>query len=166
MIELTDYPIYRDLGGIVCPACNQVKRVKNSFCPSCYNKLPHTVKMSLYSTTHYVENFKKAFDFLFRKDIKIFDMDGGITWIAAKSSIEAINEHQNFTGEELDEEERRGVKEIDPADYDTFKFWDDLEDRDDIETENPETKRSFREQLYKMIDKGEGFPAFFASSEY
>ena len=56
---------------------------------------------------------------------------------------------------------------IDDAEMDSLKFCEEYDERTDYANElDYRRKVSFREKLRQMIDAGEKFPTFFASTEY
>lgn len=130
-----------------------------------------------------LENTKRIFaaeGFLMIEDekpkIKIYDMDGGITWIAAADRLDAlVAMAENFGYSEGKEgfsdfikdqysgfEDLEYIKEMSAAEMETFKFTDKDEDEDGLPVEITIT---FKAKLDEMIKAGEKFPVFFATSE-
>lgn len=108
-------------------------------------------------------------------NIKIYDMDGGITWIAAVSPEDAIKGIADFQGYKSSEDYLKDfpdtlddVEEISAEDYDNFNYVEDLDALTFEEKRGglTEPKKTFREKLDEMIEAGETFPCFFATSEY
>lgn len=90
--------------------------------------------------------------------VKIWDMDGGITWVAAVSredAVKAFEEYLVSMGMEYDAEEIEDMHEIAPGDYDKYTY--DYQDG---------AYATFSERLNEMFMLGEKFPCFFATSEY
>jgi hypothetical protein len=104
--------------------------------------------------------------------IKIFNMDGGITWVAAKDKPDAIKAMADlFSNGNLDEfandypETVEDAQEIDQKDYDGLEYVENFEESY-ANRENAITK-TFRTKLNEMLaENPEQFPCFFATSEY
>ena len=92
------------------------------------------------------------------KGIKVFQVDA-CTWVAAKTAKQAVEYATTIDGWELDET-YNPPEEMSDADMDKYTFQDDVYPKTKL------SKRTFREQLQKQIDAGEGFPDFFATSEF
>lgn len=103
-------------------------------------------------------------------EIRIFDMEGGITWIAAATKHEAA---ECFAGifdydwnDKKDLERFRaeypnfldGVEEVSPEQMKSLTY---VKDENGIKSE-----MSFGLRLEEMKSDGEIFPRFFATSEY
>ena len=98
--------------------------------------------------------------------IKIFNMND-VEWWAGENGEECMEAMKDFVGYAEDEiEEMIGdgyPTELSDADLDRLTFVD----TDTIDPESGEcVKRSFREELKRIIDKGEEFPYPFASTEF
>lgn len=99
-------------------------------------------------------------------------MDGGLTWIAAGTLQDAVMCYAAGIGYTMDDDPRWGkaafkadhpdiwneARELTEEELESFSFYDDLYQKTG--------KRSFREQIQKMVEQGEEFPMFFAVSEY
>lgn len=89
--------------------------------------------------------------------IKIWNMDD-CDWYAGRSLDEACALYKEHTGEMPDPE---NVSELSSDDLDRLKFIVDEPNR----VADPK-RISFREQLQNLVDAGETFPFYFASTEY
>ncbi len=111
----------------------------------------------------------------FTTEIRIFDMDGSITWIAAATVQEAVKCFAETLGYDWgDETSRKDFKsdfpgifdearELTPDQMDSLIFvkeWEGVFPADDDQT------MSFRERLEELKMAGQEFPVFFATSEY
>lgn len=89
------------------------------------------------------------------KIYKFCDVD----YIAASTIRSAVREWCSTTGNSY-REALEEIEEVPDQDLDLLMFFDDIENGDDS------PKRTFREQLAKLIEAGEKFPCFFATSEW
>lgn len=112
------------------------------------------------------------------EEIKIFDMDNGITWVAAKDRLDALvgmakhfwsysdAEFGRFLLDQFSDVNNKldfsQIKEISEEDYTNLKFAEDDEDGNERKGE----VKTFRQKLDEMIEAKEEFPCFFATSEY
>lgn len=101
-----------------------------------------------------------------KDEIKVFQIDD-YTWYAGRSWAECLGQMSTDTGMLPEEITESNVPAIDRAavpesEMDRLKF---VEDETDPETNGP-IEKTFREKLNEMIDAGESFPTFFASTEY
>lgn len=105
-------------------------------------------------------------------EIKIYDMDGGITWIAAKDETDAIKAMAElFSNGDLGEftkdypEIIEDVEEIIPEAYDTLQYVENFEES--YANRERAITKTFRAKLNEMLaENPEQFPCFFATSEY
>ena len=91
-------------------------------------------------------------------DIKIYEI--GIDFYAAKNLRDAV---RAFVSDSGDFTIREALEEAIPI---SDKAMDRLMFLDDPYNHETSTKRTFREELQRMIDAGEKFPCAFASSEW
>lgn len=109
--------------------------------------------------------------------VKIFDMDGGMTWIAAQNRFDALlgmskywgysdREFGHFLLDQFSDAHNKldfsKVREISSEEYINLKFAEDDEDGNERKGE----VKTFRQKLDEMIRDNESFPCFFATSEY
>ena len=59
---------YTSLASDVCPACTKKKKPRQSFCLSCYRKLPRATQQALYNADGYVKTWDGAMDMLENKN--------------------------------------------------------------------------------------------------
>lgn len=91
-------------------------------------------------------------------EIKVFAMNE-CDWMASKSLESAVSEYvKNYSGGLPEDEATDNPYELTDEEMDRLKFVDDNVD--------PPAHRTFREHLEKLIAEGQGFPVFFASTEY
>lgn len=110
--------------------------------------------------------------------IRIFDVDGGITWIAAATAQEAVPCFAENLG--YDTSNQGGVLGMESFHTDHPEIWNDIkeltpkqmkeftftrEEMDDPKRPNA-AKISFEQRLNELIEDGQEFPVFFATSEY
>ena len=91
--------------------------------------------------------------------IKVFSMND-CDWVAAETLEEAKSWYKDFcsSSSDPDEEVFDDPHEVSSEDMKKLKF-------NDEDGSKPVT-RTFQEQLDRIVDRGEPFPLFFASSEY
>ncbi len=90
--------------------------------------------------------------------MKVFQMND-CDWMAAATPEEAKAAYSLFNHLDIPEEEMLEFpRELTDEEMDRLRY---------VDTEvQPESHRTFREQLQHMIETGETFPTFFASTEY
>lgn len=87
--------------------------------------------------------------------IKVFAMND-CDWMAGETVEDCLREYKaNYSGD-YDGDDPLEPEELDDEEMNTLRFTNDEIDK----------KWSFREQLNWMIERGEKFPTFFASTEY
>lgn len=93
-----------------------------------------------------------------RTEIKVFKMNN-CDWMAGESLDSCKDNYlRNYFHGSIHEEPFEGARQLTEQEMDKFHFCDD--------EVQPSVTRTFREQLAHIIERGERFPTFFASTEF
>ena len=91
------------------------------------------------------------------EDLKIYDIDEGEFWYAAKTKKEAIEEHVLESGDSPDDF-IFSVKELSDSELEQLRYYDDWDGSEECE----ENSVSFKHRLDELIKKGISKPVLFA----
>ncbi len=92
--------------------------------------------------------------------IRVFEINDVEWWAGDCTPEEMLKFYMDETGvthEEATGSEDEYPKPLTEEEMDKMKFCDE---------DNPSVKRTFREELQRMIDGGAKFPSFFATTEF